>query len=267
MVKDSAESAIPTSTRDGKDTKSKKTTAEQKPSSTEAEAGFSITPDMQEFIEMKRATGRLVTGLDTKPGQEAFLRDYNSWVAAGRPKALMPEYQIKENPPPIKLYRIRDRGRQKIFWRTVDGKLHGKRIVEIPIEESVENSLGEKKTVVTRKIQAEEYTVDYTVEFGKKLLEDALKRAPFVMCAFVTGRRNQLKYAVRPEDFNGDFDQIIRLHQEKKYFLEHSSLGSVNNTTMGGQSPHVLPDELPPGSPKTFDELLERTKAEDSKPQ
>ncbi|MEO9364427.1 MAG: hypothetical protein ABI348_11055 [Nitrososphaera sp.] len=197
---------------------------------TEPEAyKFEMTPEMERFKHYQEVAGLTVL-LETESDQNRFVKEFNSWIKAGRPAPKMPELVVEEDPVPMKLYRIRHRGKQYVYWRDTRAKLYGK-VVHI---RQTEHHGADKTQKFYREQEVIEYTIPYNKELGTKLVEDSLARCVYPTFYFVNDPNH--KYSVKPEDFNADLDQIIQLHREKKYDLSDSTWGCLNTQ---GESKNV----------------------------
>lgn len=175
---------------------------------------FTITEDMQTYIEMKKVSG-VPTLLETDLQKHEFTKEYNAWVKAGRPKPQLPHLMIEEDPIPLKLYRKKHLGIQKLFWRDTKGKLHGKEVIVTPITRKGKDAFtGEETTIVEGERKQTNYTLNYTKEIGEKLVEDAEARCIHPTYYILDG---DTKFSIKARDFNRDLDELIMLCREHKY--------------------------------------------------
>lgn len=180
---------------------------------------FTVTPEMQAYIDMKKAAG-VATVIEDEKQEHAFVKEFNSWVKAGRPRPKLPELKIEEDPIPQKFYRTRYMGKQKFFWRDTAGKLHGKTIESKPIYKKEVDSDGKEYNELQKYVQIVKYPIDFNADLVKKLIADAMDRCSNPTFYFIVedGRGGtKAKYSVVAEDFVGDFDEIIKLHLKKDY--------------------------------------------------
>ena len=171
----------------------------------EKQESFTITDEMQQLIDLRKAAGQ-ITKLDTDEEKHRFGREFHTWVKAGSPRPKMPVLVTIEDPIPQKLYRIKHMGRQKIFWRDTKNVMHGKEFIKAPIMKIVKDAqTGEDMEVVERYDQKVNYTIDYTKVLGEKLLDDAIDRCFNPTFYVIAGE----KALVGPKEFNTDFDQLL----------------------------------------------------------
>lgn len=181
---------------------------------TNSNEGFTKTDDTDAFLQIMAATG-VQFDFDTEEGRAHFTTEYNRWVKAGRYKPIMPK--LEEEPIPMKLYRMRHMGNQKMFWRDTKGKMHGKEVIEKPVMVTMPDAQTKAPIQVVDHVEKiTKYNEDYDQKKGEKLVEDALARCERPTFYFMNG---QNKYSVKSSDFNGDFDAIIVVHRAGKYVL------------------------------------------------
>jgi hypothetical protein len=195
---------------------------------------FVITPEMQTYISYKQTAG-LEVHLKTEFQQRAFLKEFQAWQKRGCPKPKMPDIYTDEDPIPMKLYRIKYMGKQKIYWYDTKANLHGKVDDSVPVLERVTNATTkETHDVEVGRVEGFNYTIDFTKETGTKMVEDALDRCVNPTFYIIFGKS---KWQVGPSAFLGDFDELTERIKKKQYDAELDIQGQTDKTVGGPQMP------------------------------
>ncbi len=190
----------------GKTIKTKEVTIEE----------ISSQEDFKQFVAMMEVTGQLKNfdelALDE---QREVINKYYLWKDKGSPKAEMPKLKDEKEHEILKLYRVKHRGIQYLWYMTTDGQRIGLDYEEIHNQEDEydENNqpTGRKtegKTIVDRKPH---YTIEYTKQKGEELLALASKYNDYPNCYFVNGPNNKVKCSDPETEFNVDGKEMIKL--------------------------------------------------------
>lgn len=193
------------------DAKGKDKTKKDAPAPSAGQPPSDLTEEMQEYLQMRKLSG-LPTDVDSDQGRAQFIVDYNKWVAAGQPRPKMPD--VIPDPAPVKLYRVRHLGKQKMYFFGGDHKFHGKRVERIQQFKDTDDGKGGKIKVPAGFREVVHYDINFDAAKAKALVAQATSQFIEPRCYFVVSGAT---LRVTLEDFVGDFDAIIRQHKEGKY--------------------------------------------------
>lgn len=173
---------------------------------------FKLTDDQKQFLELAKTTG-LKFDLETEEGRHDFEIEANKWVASGKPLPKFPEQPKQEEEPiPMKLYRTKVFGVQKMFWRDTKAVLHGKHIEKV----ETKHKSADGTQTFTRTQEVPKHTMDFDAKEAGRLATRAQELCRTPTFYIVIG---DYKYSVTPQDWvEGDFDELVRAHKEKRYF-------------------------------------------------
>jgi hypothetical protein len=171
--------------------------------------------DFKSFIAMMEVTGQ-IENFDklATDDQRDVINKFYLWKEKGSPKAEMPQLKDDKEDEILKLYRVKHRGTQYIWYMTKDGRRVGLEydITYAEEDEWVDGKMTGNKvktnTVIERKPK---YTIEYTKEKGEELLELAYKYTDYPTCYFVNGPNNKVKVSEPDTEFNVDGKKMIEL--------------------------------------------------------
>lgn len=175
-------------------------------------------PDFVTFLQYKAIAGQYQANTILSDDQKAALvAEYGRWIKAGKPKPSMPTLTGISVPVITSIYRIKTRGKQKIYAYISDGTVKGitekaKHVKRIDPNTGIEFETNELTGEVDKN-----YTLDYTKEIGERLVNEALSTAeyPEKIGLYVYDGRQKLG-PLSPEDFNLDYDELVNKYRPKK---------------------------------------------------
>lgn len=165
--------------------------------------------DFSEFLELLKLTGENVDDLTAEQERNLQNRCW-TWIKNNKPKAVMPPMTVKVTQI-LKVYREKRLGKQYIFWRDQDG-VQGKEFThtyeQVPeiLEGKPTGKMLDGKILTT----TEKHLEEYTKPRGEELVEQALKTAINPTFYFVHSKGVGGKIKVDADDFNTDFDAIVK---------------------------------------------------------
>jgi hypothetical protein len=175
-------------------------------------------PDFVTFLQYKAIAGEYHANTVLNEDQKAALvAEYGRWILAGKPKPSMPTLTGISVPVITSIYRIKTRGKQKIYAYISDGTKRGISEIAKHVRRVDPNTGKEFETNELTGEVDKHYTLDYTKELGEKLLGEALSTAeyPEKIGLYVFDGRQKLG-PLNPEDFNLDFDELVNKYRPKK---------------------------------------------------
>lgn len=226
-----------------KDEKSTKNSTEEKASKAEAnESSLSddiatkfeklqdSDPDFQKFLTMLAAAGEIKPDQDLVPEEmSSIIAKFAAWNEAGQPGLSMPKLSEKEVPIPSMIVRVKQLGKQYIWWRDTKGREYD--IERIPVYRKIKDmdpqsptaglEIDDTSNVIDTKNR---YLKEYKREDAVKLVQLGIDMNPEGLhCQFRFGTQST-GYTVGPKDFNvpgpkdpRTFDDIIALHKRADY--------------------------------------------------
>jgi len=168
--------------------------------------------DARDFMAMYMVTDQISdpSNLDDY-AKSSFLKNYYSWVAAGKPKPQMPKLAPEKIVIPVTFYRILDRKNDMMFWVDNFGKHHGIKVTPIfatqkhPLTHKVVNSAvltGKEKVEYVMKFSAKEF--QDLQDKGEELNPPNVKMRHYIM-------QNRTPYVVKSADFAmPSFDKLFK---------------------------------------------------------
>lgn len=154
--------------------------------------------DFKAYIQIATLTGQL-----TKPFEELSILEqrqtisnYHQWVKLDRPKPKMPEMPMAAVKSPVDIFRIKHRGKEKIYW---------------------DNTAGEKIGVTFKDGNPVDYTIDYTDAKADELMaerEQLLDPNQRRNCYIVLDGRIHIVHDI---DFKKPFDELAKALKEESY--------------------------------------------------
>jgi hypothetical protein len=171
--------------------------------------------DFKQFIAMMEVTGQ-IEDFDklATDAQRDVINKFYLWKEKGSPKAEMPTLKDDKEDEILKLYRVKHRGVQYIWYMTKDGRRVGMHYVHTYATEDewVDGKMtGNKVQTETITSSEPKYEWEYTKELGEKLLALATKYNDFPSCYFVNGPNNKVKCSEPETEFNVDGKEMLKL--------------------------------------------------------
>lgn len=171
--------------------------------------------DFKQFIAMMEVTGQ-VEDFDkvSTDEQRDIINKFYLWKEKGSPKAEMPKLKDDTEEEILKIYRVKHRGTQYIWYMTKEGKRVGLEydVTYAEEDEWVDGKMTGNKIktdiVLDRKPR---YTMEYTKELGEELLAKAHKYNDNPSCYFVNGPNNKVKVDDPETEFNVDGREMLKL--------------------------------------------------------
>jgi hypothetical protein len=176
--------------------------------------------DFKKFLNMKSAVGELddpdsVSSLD-EPIQKELIAEYNRWEKAGKPSAKKSDFE-QSDPVITSLYRMKYMGKQKIYAYLSNGKYIGLNLVpEMTVRVDGKTGASFTTNEPTGALK-KQYTEDYTLELGNKLLEQCLSTAVDESGVGLYIWDAKTKYTLTPQEFNEDFDSLIAIKRKESH--------------------------------------------------
>jgi hypothetical protein len=172
--------------------------------------------DFKQFLSMMEVTSKDWIPWEelSTDSQRDIINKFYLWKDRGSPKAEMPTLKEDKEDEILKLYRVKHRGVQYIWYMTKDGRRVGMHYVHTYATEDewVDGKMTGNKVQTETIISSEpKYEWEYTKELGEKLLALATKYNDFPSCYFVNGPNNKVKCGDPETEFNVDGKEMIRL--------------------------------------------------------
>lgn len=169
------------------------------------------TKDFKRYIRDQQAIGKLPEDLDLDALSEDEVRQltgsYHGWVQAGKPRPTMNKESKKKVEQILRVYRRKEFGKEKLYY-VAKGKDTPVGVKKVPTYRTY-NDKGETKTDKTMVIAwHREYTIKYTAELAKKLMERCVKESPEPKFYLAMG--HQVIPVRNPKNFTGDFDKLMQ---------------------------------------------------------
>ena len=167
--------------------------------------------DLESFYELLKAVGEKTENLN--PEEERVLQNKCwAWIQSGKPAAVLPKMSVAKEVI-LKVYRVKKLGVQYLKWRNQDG-VQGveythtyEQVREIIDNKPTGNMIDNLKKILTT---SEKLIEKYEKVRGQELVEIALKTTLEPSFYFVHSKGVGGKIKVDAEDFNGDFDGIVK---------------------------------------------------------
>jgi hypothetical protein len=175
-------------------------------------------PDFVTFLQMKALAGEYSTNAALSDDQKAaIVAEYGRWIKAGSPRPSMPNLTGIAVPVITSIYRLKVRGKQKIYAYMSDGSTKGLSKIEKKVRRVDPNTGKEFETNELSGEVEKQYTLDYTKEIGEHLLESALATADNSdkVGLYIYEGKQKLG-PVSPEEFNLDWDSLVSRYKPKK---------------------------------------------------
>jgi hypothetical protein len=171
--------------------------------------------DFKQFIAMMEVTGQ-IDNFDklSTDDQRDVINKYYLWKEKGSPKAEMPKLKDDTEEEILKLYRVKHRGVQYIWYMTKEGKRVGLEydVTYAEEDEWVDGKMtGNKITTDVVLDRKPRYTMEYTKALGEELLAKAYKYNDNPSCYFVNGPNNKVRCDDPEAEFNVDGKEMLKL--------------------------------------------------------
>lgn len=192
---------------------------------------FELNEEMKRFLAIEEITGG-VYKLEIESEQRRFVRNFNAWIKAGRPRPGQVKLIVEEDPIVHAIYRIKVRGIQKIYWVDERGKVHGKVLNKVAKQVRKTDPRTGAETIVDLGYRDDiEYTQLYTKELAQKLIDDAMQRGQNPQFYYHDGNH---PWSCHPEDLLiPNFDEGLKQITTKGYGMTPSIHGSLGPTQYG----------------------------------
>lgn len=156
------------------------------------------TDEFKEYLNIASITGQM-----PKPFQELSLLEqrqtisnYHQWIKLGKPKPKMPEMPMTAVKAPVDIFRVKHRGKEKIYW---------------------DDTSGVKVGVTYKDGNIVDYTIDYSDEKATELMnerEQLLDPNQKRNCYIVLDARVHIVHDI---DFKKPFDELAKALKEETY--------------------------------------------------
>lgn len=170
--------------------------------------------DFVTFLTQKVAAGELdsvdiVLSITNEDEKNSLRMEFERWVAAGKPKAIMPA--TKDVPRITAIYRDRIFGKEKIFaYLSGNGSaVEGIKQIQLMLKRTDPNTGKEIQTNEPTGEIKREYTQDYSKDFAAKLLDRALKVAEHEQDVGLYIKSGRLKWMISKAELLEDYETVL----------------------------------------------------------